>query len=564
MFFQQPNMIRRRVLPALWLLLALVSWGCEYNSLPDGLPDEIGCTSCHGHDQDPAPPPSVSGERNTAAVEVGAHSQHLNDSAIRKAIACGECHLVPESVGAEGHVDGYPAEVDFGILARNQGAEPSWDHAGATCSSVYCHGATLTGGLHTEPLWTRVDGTQVSCSGCHGNPPPAPHPANSNCNLCHPETVAADGKIDVEAGKHIDGELQVNSGSCNSCHGSDQNNAPPLSTSGSSSTSDVAVGAHQSHLHDGPFRQAINCDECHLVPKSAGDPGHIDNPPAEVTFGQLATAGSSSPSWNRDNATCSAVYCHGATLAGGSIAEPEWTKVDGSQAACGSCHGLPPPSPHPAFSDCNRCHPDSVLPGGGINLAAGKHIDGQVEVATFSCHDCHGDSDSPAPPPDTSGNTDTTAPGVGAHRQHLADSDWHASVSCDQCHVVPTKLADAGHVDSALPAELTWGPLATKDGAQPGYDESDHSCSGTYCHGTTLLGTGTNRIPTWTSVGTGEAACGSCHGLPPQSGHPQVSDCSNCHPCVANSDQTIRTQGAYLHINGKVNFEQLGSCPPPP
>jgi hypothetical protein len=62
----------------------------------------------------------------------------------------------------------------------------------------------------------------------------------------------------------------------------------------------------------------------------------------------------------------------------GTVTEPVWTDVDGSQATCGSCHGLPPPAPHssettatPATGDGEgRRHP---------RLAAGKHLDGVVD-----------------------------------------------------------------------------------------------------------------------------------------------------------------------------------------
>src|SRR5512135_2709660 len=77
-------------------------------------------------------------------------------------------------------------------------------------------------------------------------------------------------------------------GSCSHCHGSAANPAPPVDTSGGSATTSVTVGAHQLHLRDTPVRSAVPCSECHLVPAAVGSPGHIDSPPAEVTFGPLA------------------------------------------------------------------------------------------------------------------------------------------------------------------------------------------------------------------------------------------------------------------------------------
>ena len=45
--------------------------------------------------------------------------------------------------------------VTFGDLATTAGATPTWDRPSATCSSVYCHGATLPGGTNTRPTWTK-------------------------------------------------------------------------------------------------------------------------------------------------------------------------------------------------------------------------------------------------------------------------------------------------------------------------------------------------------------------------------------------------------------------------
>jgi len=122
---------------------------------------------------------------------------------------------------------------------------------------------------------------------------------------------------------------------------------------------------------------------------------------------------------------------------------------------------------------------------------------------------------------------------------------------------------DTGHLDSSLPAELSWGPLASDDGAQPIFDEASTTCSQVYCHGATLNGTGSNRQPDWTMVDGTQAQCGSCHTLPPGPPHPQQSDCTTCHECVVDSNQNIRPENAHLHINGRRNFEHLGSCPPP-
>ena len=327
-----------------------------------------GCGSCHGSPQNPAPPADLHGNRDPSARGVGAHQAHLTDSAIRKAVGCPECHLVPATLEAPGHVDSpSPAELTFGPLASADGGlAPTFDGTG--CSN-YCHGATLSGGSATAPVWTRVDGTQKQCGSCHGAPPPLPHPPSTACAACHPLTIFPDGGIDVDGGHHLDGVLDVATG-CSSCHGSVENPAPPRDLSGRTGTTARGVGAHQAHLTDSAVRKAVGCTECHLVPTALGSPGHVDTAaPAELTFGPLATAdGGLTPRF--DGVGCTN-YCHGATLSGGSATTPEWTRVDGTQKQCGSCHGAPPPLPHPPSTACAGCHPLTVFPDGGIDVDGG-------------------------------------------------------------------------------------------------------------------------------------------------------------------------------------------------
>jgi predicted CxxxxCH...CXXCH cytochrome family protein len=170
-------------------------------------------------------------------------------------------------------------------------------------------------------------------------------------------------------------------GGCRSCHGGNDNAAPPRAVDGSTDTHAIGVGAHQTHLIGGLLSHPVACSECHVVPKAANDPGHMDHPlPAYVIWGDLAKQGTM-PAWDRDQAACSNTYCHGATLTGGSNTSPKWTVVDGSQEACGTCHGLPPPAPHPPGLACEACH----APVAGPNLTIAtptRHIDGVLDVTT--------------------------------------------------------------------------------------------------------------------------------------------------------------------------------------
>jgi predicted CxxxxCH...CXXCH cytochrome family protein len=514
-----------------------------------------GCSACHGSEDNAAPPKSLNGATDTGTVEVGAHQAHLSGGSLRTAMSCEDCHIVPTAMDSESHYGEAPAEVTWGGLATTGGLEPGWDRDVASCASTYCHGATLTGGSNTAPTWTTVDGSQDACGSCHGSPPPAPHPQNEQCNVCHPNTVTADQEIDVAGGYHIDGKVDGPGASCSACHGSPDSPAPPKGVDGETETIEIAVGAHQIHLSGGLVRKGINCAECHVIPGNVGDPAHMDAAPAEIVFGELAS-GDGEPSWKHASASCSSTYCHGATLTGGEVEIPIWTIVDGSQSQCSSCHGNPPPAPHPQNENSNMCHPDTVMPDGTIDLEARRHIDGEVTVIGGTCSVCHGSEDNAAPPLSLSGEEDTTVTEVGAHQSHLADGAYRAAMSCDDCHVVPDTMGAAGHLDEA-PAELTWGILATAAGAAGDWDRENTTCNSTYCHGATLSG-GSNTAPDWTVVDGTEVGCGSCHGFPPPLPHTPSMACSNCHGDTVDASGTIDIAGG-MHINGEVEVG-AGAC----
>ena len=346
---------------------------------------------------------------------------------------------------------------------------------------------------------------------------------------------------------------------CTACHGSQRGQltaadpgspAPPLGLHGETKTTTRAVGAHRQHLGldpdpaTPPWHVPVSCDACHAVPQNVEDEGHIGMSPAELVWSALASARHVSPSF--DGTRCN-VYCHGvALLPGGSDTAPAWTTVDGSQAACGTCHGLPPDPPHPASNSCPTCHRER------FEQPTVVHIDGTVEVAAMPCNSCHGSDLNAAPPVDTEGNAETTFVGVGAHQSHLESSTWHREMACTDCHVVPATVDAAGHTDSAPPAELTWGTLATADGATPAFETATATCTGTYCHGATLSAGGSNTTPVWTTVDDTQAACGTCHALPPSAPHPSAGNCYFCHPAVV--DNTRAFVDPTLHINGRTDF----------
>lgn len=279
---------------------------------------------------------------------------------------------------------------------------------------------------------------------------------------------------------------------CTGCHGGTDAAAPFRATNGATSTSDRRVGAHQAHLASG----AAACEDCHPVRDDIASPGHMDGK-VDVAFGERA--GGRAASWEPDSATCS-VYCHGATLEGGSATRPVWTRVDGSQAACGSCHGSPPPAPHPASAACSGCHPSTVKADGTIDRAAAAHINGKIDVAAdgATCGSCHG---IPPPAPHVastscgschSGYSSTTV-NAALHRNGTVDV---SAAACGACHAIPPATGRHGkHVQeeritcgmchagftasSAGPTHLN----GTVEVSAPGWSASTQSCANA-CHGT--------------------------------------------------------------------------------
>jgi hypothetical protein len=144
---------------------------------------------------------------------------------------------------------------------------------------------------------------------------------------------------------------------CASCH-SGPGEAPPFRDfTGSTDPARLTVGSHDPHLH-GSLSAPISCSECHTVPRSVDDPGHLQDSPGDIRFGRLARTGGTTPSYTPPS-------CHGAFPGGNAANTPRWAGGPG-QAACGTCHATPPPSGRHAEHlgqssggvpiTCNTCH----------------------------------------------------------------------------------------------------------------------------------------------------------------------------------------------------------------
>jgi predicted CxxxxCH...CXXCH cytochrome family protein len=215
------------------------------------------------------------------------------------------------------------------------------------------------------------------------------------------------------------------------------------------------------------------------------------------------------------------------------------------------------------FAVCQSCH-GSDLAGGKVGVSCQQCHSFQVASdGVPTCSSCHGSDQSPAPPRDLACNTSQSARGVGAHQAHvLGRTNISGTIPCETCHTVPATIDSPGHLDHPLPANVIFSGLAVASGASPSWNGT--SCSSTYCHGGgSNLSSDTafrQRTPVWT-LGTSQAFCGSCHGIPPSTPlHSGVvfPDCARCHANTVDSNGQILVSGppgarTSAHINGVID-----------
>jgi predicted CxxxxCH...CXXCH cytochrome family protein len=395
------------------LVPCLVLLACA--SPRDVVPQQGRCAQCHGSAANPAPPSSVRGETATTAVQVGAHQLHLRDTPIRSALDCGECHVVPSGAEPPWHFGDAHATVTWGPLASARRAEPGWDRDAQTCSGVYCHGARMRSPPATPPVWTFAIEPAFAppspgvCGGCHGYPPLPPHPALSGCAACHPLTVRDDGSIDVDAGHHVNGRLDVRmeGGACDLCHGyppQDSGHAAHASSAGS--PADGAYGSVailQDRFPgavplDAPETYGFGCGQCHPLDANL----HMDGELEVELWSASAPAGSlkarSDPAAAFAGGTCGGVYCHSSGQESPRYsATPAWTS--GASLGCSGCHDNPPRHAS-AGAGVAGANSHLVLAGDGFESGhfggfpsawhAGTHGAGGGQGASaITCQTCH-------------------------------------------------------------------------------------------------------------------------------------------------------------------------------
>lgn len=209
------------------------------------------------------------------------------------------------------------------------------------------------------------------------------------CKACHGKhfTGGTVGKSCVKC--HI---YPAGPEACNTCHGvfaDAGKTSPPRDLKNNSNYSFVGVGAHTKHLYDNTFGQAVECKECHIVPKTLKSAGHIDDDSrAEIVWGDLAkkrVAGVDQnvlPEYDFATNTCNNVYCHGYMKNGNVENGVKWTE----KIECGSCHGTSvtnnplPGGTHPKSANCQNCHSKTItIVNNEYIINKNFHINGLID-----------------------------------------------------------------------------------------------------------------------------------------------------------------------------------------
>lgn len=221
------------------------------------------------------------------------------------------------------------------------------------------------------------------------------------CQACHAAnfTGGTTGASCTSCHKDENGPL-----ACNTCHGNFDDStmiAPPRAVNGDTTTTSIKVGAHTNHLYNNTLGQKVSCSSCHVVPQSVYSSGHLDATPNNiVTLSGTATTNiASNATFDPNTGTCANTYCHGNfkyrkssasstnqfaftdSVMVGNNSSVTWTKVDGSQILCGSCHDLPPKghiAPIP-LNECTTCHGNVVDENGNI-INPSLHVNGTADV----------------------------------------------------------------------------------------------------------------------------------------------------------------------------------------
>jgi len=328
--------------------------------------------------------------------------------------------------------------------------------------------------------------------------------------------------------------------SCEQCHDSNFNGGT-ANTSCATVDCHPNVAVHQDGIND---QNSANFHGLYIATKK------IKMADCNQCHGNNYSGGIASPACTQCHTTIT-VHQNGiidttsANFHGKYVASLKW-----DMSKCKDCHGTTYAG-GVASPSCNKCHTNTGGPE--------------------ACNTCHGNFTDPtliAPPVDINRNTDTKLASIGAHSTHLLNVKIGPMVKCSDCHTVPTSLYSPGHIDNNGRAEVILNTKYSDYQLSNGtYDLSTNKCSNTYCHGnfsfpkatsqwsfayTADYMEGANYQPIWNKVDRTQAACGTCHGLPPK-GHmdSDLKGCATCHQGIVDDHGKIIDK--VKHMDGKIN-----------
>ena len=584
----------------------------------------LTCDDCHGNppttgEELVSPPTSV---LFPYATNAGSHDKHD-----QRGLKCATCHsngnhlatAQPDKIINMGfkvngaNFPGFHGQFSSGRM-RSLVPGNGYTYAGApgitieqapntimNCN-VYCHGWENNGGYNTEPAWTGI--TQVGCGSCHAATNSMPPESGSHhkhadnepgfgngiaCSKCHGFRNYSTSSA------HIDGDVEWDLSTITPTalyrgqnSGSTGNPAPTAPGSyGScqnlychsnvvSSVNNNGTGAPDV-FSEPTWGGTTNCNSCHQAQPNVtgGHPQHAGTGEGDAAFDCRichGNGGDANPLKHGD----SYINFEFGGLGENTHYSYSSAKVPGS-AVYGTCYN-------------GNCH-GSRRPKTGTTALAWGPANNTIPL----CDKCHSTSPSAGGFYGTmgpNGTTSNTDPYVGAHFQHITSMPFKLSAKydCNECHNKPSGPYTPGHIDTALPAELNFGTMASS-GVMNGYTSTSHQpsysssqCSNIWCHGSGMMsveGTGlygsahddgapdnTSRVaaPVWNQpflAGTA-ADCVKCHDSPPPAPLPgynhwdddnnrafQSNQCITCHKHV-NAAGSGFTKPE-IHANGVVD-----------
>ncbi len=470
----------------------------------------------------------------------GSHNGHMSGTAL----TCVDCHADYKDKATHDNGTLDSASTVPGMVTFNSTQNPGSTYNPAThqCAGTICHG-NFTGGNNSSPSWG-VPGS-AACGSCHGGNPSGNPAGSSNpdakhgthvsmlisqinsttginftepetCSVCHAAISSAthnNGQIDISftyaqagsLGSATGGNVNASTGQFNAvvcsntyCHG----NFTGGSAAAVSWSDTVVCGSchpagataptsvkHTKHL----AQYTDQCAYCHsgYTKSSINSAKHL-NFVKDVDFGYSHPSGTAgNPSFNSSSKTCSNVYCHGnfprvtyngaANTNPGNGSAPAW--LDGSSAACGSCHG----------SASNNYSSNTH---GKHTANTSNYFNNSSSIE--SCDACHYYGTDGA----GTGWLSTSLQGSYGTANHADFSINNSGVNADvNFKADNADLASKISPETLVTLHTTWNPGST-------------TCTNSWCHGNfskpgTLVGNNATSTPNWLISST--AACGTCH-----------------------------------------------------